>query len=198
MPLQARGDRAVFRKHVSKAVFQERALGGKCYTRQSFGLNLLTGVRMSEQSKRLAAQFEYAKNKHQVNDATGRQREQLLDEAFVSMRQELEEHLQKQCEELNHEPQIDNILVSNLVADPSGITRRDSGAFLSVKFDATLRKATFKCDEPARFKYVVEVKPRFNGRNWWYADKNGSSIGGHLESVAQEVIGALLEIDSKF
>jgi hypothetical protein len=153
---------------------------------------------MSEQSKRLATQFEYAKDKHQANDASGLQREQLLDEAFVNMRLELKEHLEKQCEELNHEPQIDNILISNLVNDPSRITRRDSGAFVSVTFDATLRKVTFNCDEPARFKYVVEVKPRFNGRNWWYADKNGSSIGGHLESVAQEVIGALLEIDSKF
>jgi len=153
---------------------------------------------MSEQSKRLAAQFEYAKNKREIHDASGLQREQLLDEAFVSMRLEIKEHLEKQCEELNQEPQIENILVSKLGDDPGGITRRDSGAFLSVKFDATRRNVTFKCDEPARFKYVVEVKPRFNGRNCWYADKNGSSIGGHLESVAQEVLGALLEIDSKF
>jgi hypothetical protein len=153
---------------------------------------------MSEQSKRLATQFEHSKDKQQINDATAVQRERVLDQAFASMRVELKEHLEKQCQELNHEPQIENILVSNLGDDPSGITRRDSGAFLSVKFDATLRKVTFKCAEPARFKYVVEVKPRFNGRNWWYADKNGSSIGGHLESVAQDVLGALLEIDSKF
>jgi hypothetical protein len=153
---------------------------------------------MSEQSKRLAAQFEHSKNKQQINDATGLQREQLLNEAFVSMRVELKEHLEKQCEELNHEPQIGNILVPNLGDDPIGIARGDSGAFLSIKFDANLHKVTFNCDEPARFKYVVEVKPNFNGRNWWYADKKGSSIGGHLESVAQEVIGSLLEIDSKF
>ena len=151
---------------------------------------------MSEQSKRIAAQFEHSKDKRQINDASGLQREQLLDEAFVSMRVELKEHLEKQCEELNHEPQIENILVPNLGGDPIGITRRDSGAFLSVKFDSIFRKVTFKCGEPARFKYVVEVKPKFNGRNWWYADKNGSSIGGHLEYVAQEVLSALLEIDS--
>ncbi len=153
---------------------------------------------MSQQSKRLAAQFEYSKNKRELHDASGLRREQLLDEAFVSMRLEIKEHLEKQCEELNHEPQIENILVSKLGDDPGGITRRDSGAFLSVKFDATRRNVTFQCDEPARFKYVVEVKPRCNGGNWWYADKNGSSIGGHLESVAQEALGALLEIDSKF
>ena len=153
---------------------------------------------MSEQSKRLAAQFEHSKDKHQINDASGLQREQLLNEAFVSMRVELKEHLEKQCKELNHEPQIENILVPNLGDEPVGITRKDSGAFLSIKFDAHLHKVTFKCDEPARFKYVVEVKPNFNGRKWWYADKKGSSIGGHLESVAQEVLGSLLEIDSKF
>jgi hypothetical protein len=151
---------------------------------------------MSEQSKRLAAQFEHSKDKRQINDASGLQRELLLDEAFVSMRVELKEHLEKQCEELNHEPQIENILVPNLGDEPIGITRKDSGAFLSIKFDANLHKVTFKCDEPARFKYVVEVKPNFNGRNWWYADKKGSSIGGHLEYVAQEALGALLEIDS--
>jgi len=33
---------------------------------------------MSEQSKRLAAQFEHSKDKHQINDASGLQREQLL------------------------------------------------------------------------------------------------------------------------
>jgi hypothetical protein len=151
---------------------------------------------MSEQSKRLAARFEHSKDKQQINDATAVQRERVLDQAFASMRVELKEHLEKQCQELNHEPQIENILVSNLGDDPSGITRRDSGAFLSVKFDANHHKVTFRCDEPVRFKYVVEVKPKFNGRDWWYADKNGSSIGGHLEYVAQEALGALLQIDS--
>jgi hypothetical protein len=151
---------------------------------------------MSEQSKRLAAQFEHSKNKQHIDDATGLQREQLLNEAFVSMQVELREHLEKQCEELNREPQIGNILMLSLGDNPIGIARRDSGAFLSIKFDPALRKVTFHCDEPARFKYVVEVKPKFNGRNWWYADKNGTSIGGHLEYVAQTVLGALLEIDS--
>ena len=151
---------------------------------------------MSEQSKRLGAQFEHSKDKRQINDASGLERELLLDEAFLSMQVELKEHLEKQCAELNHEPQIENILVPNLVDDPIGITRRDSGAFLSIRFDANLHKVTFNCGEPARFKYVVEVRPKFNGRNWWYADKNGSSIGGHLEYVAQEALGALLEIDS--
>jgi hypothetical protein len=88
--------------------------------------------------------------------------------------------------------------VPNLGDDPIGITRKDSGAFLSVKFDANRHKGIFKCDDLISFKYVVEVKPKFNGRDWWYADKSGSSIGGHLESVAQEVLGSLLEIDSKF
>ena len=151
---------------------------------------------MSEQSKRLAARFEYSKDKQRINDATEVQRERVLDQAFASMRVELKEHLEKQCQELNHEPQIENILVPNLGDDPVGITRKDSGAFLSVKFDASLRKVTLRCDEPIKFKYVVEVKPKFNGRDWWYADKNGSSIGGHLEYVAQEALGALLEIDS--
>jgi hypothetical protein len=151
---------------------------------------------MSEQSKRLAARFEYSKDKQRINDATAVQRERVLDQAFASMRVELKEHLEKQCQELNHEPQIENILVPNLGDDPVGITRKDSGAFLSVKFDASRRKVTFRCDEPIKFKYVVEVKPKFNGRDWWYADKNGSSIGGHLEYVAQEALGALLEIDS--
>jgi hypothetical protein len=131
-------------------------------------------------------------------DSSKLRREQLLNEAFVSMRVELKEHLEKQCAELNHEPLIGNILVPNLSDEPIGIRRKDSGSFLSIKFDANLHKVTFKCDEPTRFKYVVEVKPNFNGRNWWYADKKGSSIGGHLESVAQEVLGSLLEIDSKF
>jgi hypothetical protein len=151
---------------------------------------------MSEQSKRLAARFEHSKGKRQIIDVTAVQRERVLDQAFASMRVELKEHLEKQCQELNHEPQIENILVPNLGEDPLGITRKDSGAFLSVKFDASRRKVTFRCDEPIRFKYVVEVKPKFNGRDWWYADKNGSSIGGHLEYVAQEALGALLEIDS--
>ena len=90
---------------------------------------------MSEQSKRLAAQFEYAKNKREIHDASGLQRDQLLDQAFVSMRLELKEHLEKQCAELNHEPQIENILVPNLGDEPLGITRKDSGALLSVEFD---------------------------------------------------------------
>src|SRR5580658_4819783 len=125
---------------------------------------------MSEQSKRLAAQFRHSKDKRQINDATALQRDRVLDDAFVSMRVELKEHLERQCEELNHEPQIENILVPNLGDEPVGISRKDSGAFLSIKFDANLHKVTFKCDEPVRFKYVVEVKPKFNGRYCWYAD----------------------------
>jgi hypothetical protein len=151
---------------------------------------------MSEQSKRIAAEFEHSKDKRHKNDAPGLQREVLLDEAFLSMRVELKEHLEKQCDELNHEPQIENILLPNLGDEPIGIRRKDSGAFLSIKFDAKLHKVTFKCDEPIRFKYVVEVKAKSNGRTWWYADKNGSSIGGHLEFVAQEALGALFQIDS--
>jgi hypothetical protein len=151
---------------------------------------------MSEQSKRLGAQFEHSKDKRQINDASGLERELLLDEAFLSMQVELKEHLEKQCAELNHEPQINNILVLNLCVDPIGITRKDSGAFLSIKFDPDLHKVTFNCGEIVRFKYVVEIKPKFNGRNWWYADKNGNNIGGHLEYVAQEILVALLETDS--
>lgn len=152
---------------------------------------------MSEQSKRLAAEFRHSKGKQQINDATALQRDRVLDDAFVSMRVELREHLERQCEELNREPQIENILVPNLGDEPVGISRKDSGAFLSIKFDANLHKVTFNCDEPVKFKYVVEVKPKFNGRHWWYADKNGSSIGGHLEYVAQEALCALLEMGSK-
>ena len=151
---------------------------------------------MSEQSKRIVAQFEHSKSKQPITDATAIQRKQFLNEAFVRMRAELKEHLEQQRVELNHKPQIENILVPNLCDDPIGITRRDSGALLSIKFDSILHKVTFKCDEPARFKYTVEVKPKFNGRDWWYADKNGNSIGGHLEYVAQKVLSALLEIDS--
>jgi hypothetical protein len=153
---------------------------------------------MSEQSKRLAAQFEHSKDKKLINDATALQRDQILDEAFARMCAELKEHLEMRCEDLNHEPQLENILVPKLGDDPIRITRADSGAFLSIKFDSILHKVTFKCDEPARFKYIVEVKPKFNGRDWWYADKNGSSIGGHLEYVAQKVLRALLGIDSQF
>jgi hypothetical protein len=64
------------------------------------------------------------------------------------MRVELKEHLEKQCQELNHEPQIENILVPNLGDDPVGITRKASGAFLSVKFDANRHKVIIRCDEP--------------------------------------------------
>ena len=159
-------------------------------------VSLQTFRLFQQPARRLAAQFEHSKSKQLINDASALQRDQLLDKAFVGMRAELREHLEKQCEELNLEPQIGNILVPNLGDDPIGIARRDSGTFLSIKFDATLHKVTFNCGEPARFKYVVEVKPKFNGRSWWYADKNGSSIGGHLEYVAQEVLGALLELDS--
>ena len=150
---------------------------------------------MSEQSKRLAARFEQSKNKQQLNDATALQRKRVLDEAFVSMRVEFKEHLEKQCGELNQEPQIENILIATLSGEVPGIIRKDSGSFLSIEFEADLHKVTFKCDDPVRFKYVVEVKPNFNGRKCWYADKKGSNIGGHLEYVAQQVLGALLQID---
>src|SRR5580700_10486299 len=111
---------------------------------------------MSEQSKRLAVQFELSKDKRHIIDASGLQRERVLDEAFVSMQVELKEHLEKQCEELNHEPQIKNILVPNLSDEPIGITRKDSGSFLSIKFDANLHKVTFRCEDPGRFKSIVE------------------------------------------
>ena len=97
------------------------------------------------------------------------------------MRVKVKEHLEKQCQELNHAPQIENISVPNLGDDPIGITRKDSGAFLSVKLDANRHKVTFRSGEPLRFKYVVEVKPKFNGRDWWYADKDRSNIVGRLE-----------------
>jgi hypothetical protein len=151
---------------------------------------------MSEQSKRLAAKFEYSKENHPIHMATALRRDQILNEAFARMCAELTEHLETRCEELNHEPQIENILQPKLGDDPIGVRRKDSGAFLSIKFDSTLHKVTFKCDEPAQFKYVVEVKPTFNGSDWWYADKDGSSIAGHLEYVAQKVLSALLGIDS--
>ena len=63
-------------------------------------------------------------------------------------------------------------MLSGTICSQYRIARSDSGAFLSIKFDAILHKVTFKCDEPVQFKYVVEVKPKFNGRDWWYADKN--------------------------
>src|ERR1700728_3521753 len=108
---------------------------------------------MSEQSKRLAARFEQSKNKQQLNDATALQRKRVLDEAFVSMRVEFKEHLEKQCGELNQEPQIENILIATLSGEVPGIIRKDSGSFLSIEFEADLHKVTFKCDDPVRFKY---------------------------------------------
>ena len=109
------------------------------------------------------------------------------------MRSELEAAAKALCEDLNHEPQVGNILSCKSEDGKFTITRSDTGAVLSVKYDEFLYKATAKCDAPAKFKYVIQVKTSGNG--WWYADEDDTAIAEtSIPWVANIVVSALLGI----
>jgi hypothetical protein len=150
---------------------------------------------MSNYSKELAGKFHGAKQKQVMAELKSPKPERILDEGFFRLKCELLQHLKMQCEELNQEPQIGNILVCDLTHNAPQITRTDTGAVLSVKIDAAGRTVAFQCDKPVKFEYVLRVKPTISGGGSWY-EGNGASIGNSLDAVAQKAVSALLGIET--
>src|ERR1700726_3069883 len=163
----------------------------------SFRFALEGGAVMSDRSKQIAARFLGSKEKQQVVDELSLQRNKVLDEGYSRLCVELKEQFNKQCEALNQEPEIGNILVCDFGNDMWKVTRTDLGLFLLVKPDAVLRSVSFKCDKPVLFKRSIETKLMPNGESWWYADKKGSGIAStYLWLEVEKAINALLGIGS--
>jgi hypothetical protein len=153
---------------------------------------------MSERSARLAKGFEQSKERQAVTDAAGLQREKVLDEGFSRMRTELKDSLKKLCDELTQEPEIGDLLVCKLSDEKTDIMRTDIGSVLTIKFDPFRRSAVFNCDKPAKFRFVIEVKPTTSDSSSWYADVDGRSIRISLDWVAEKSLSALLGVAPDF
>ena len=151
---------------------------------------------MSERSERIAQGFQRVKEDQAVRDALDLKQSDALDEGFKRLREELQQNFESQCNELNQEPQIGNILECGLSDDEWKITRNDTGAILSIKFDSVLRTVKLNCDRPTKFKYTIQVKPAAS--SWMYTDAKGTSLGQDAAgSTADKALRALLGLDWK-
>lgn len=148
---------------------------------------------MSERSKQLAKEFAHNKDQQAISDELRLHDNKILDKGFIRMRTDLTRELERQCEELNHEPEIGNILAFSLSDEEGKITRKDTGSTLAVEWDSVRHAVTLNCDKPAKFRYTVEVKPTTNGQGFWYANRKGVAIP-HVSVVADEALCALLGI----
>jgi hypothetical protein len=167
----------------------------KCELHFSFSLSCENwrGKTVSDDSKRIAGLFQHHTTQKVIKDATDLEHKRFQAEGLRRMRSELEAAAKVLCEDLNHEPQVGNILSCKSEDEEFKITRSDTGAVLSVKYDEFLYKATAKCDTPAKFKYVIQVKTSGNG--WWYADKDDTAIAeSSIPWIANIAVSALLGI----
>jgi len=152
------------------------------------------GVLVSDRAKRTADLFQQAKDQEALQNAVELKHSATLDEGFSRMRKKINEALERQCTELNEQPEIGDILVCKVSDDKSTtVTRSDTGVVLSVAFDSTLRTAHFACPKPSKFKYSIDVKLSANGL-WFYADGKGTSIGPDLGAVTDKALNALLGV----
>ncbi|MGP0019210.1 MAG: hypothetical protein ACLPHP_11620 [Candidatus Sulfotelmatobacter sp.] len=132
---------------------------------------------MSQQSKILAQQFEAAKEQKANLSAIEMQKKQGLDEGFNRLRKSLMEITAGRCSEVNAEAPTADLLVCTETDNGYKITRKDSGATLTLVFDAALRTATFKISESKQFKSVVKVSEGAALGSWYYTDGAGNSMG---------------------
>jgi len=153
---------------------------------------------MSERSNQIAAQFASLKDKQHQEHKAFNKKNQIVDEGFSRLRDELNRQLEAQAGDLNCEPAIGNILATDFTdSREAKITRTDLGAFLSVRYDADLRVVKIKCDGVTDYSYLIEVKPNTGGLNWYYVGgkrkTDTSNIGMEAERVADVVANKSLK-----
>ena len=150
---------------------------------------------MSDRSKHFAEKFQKAKEQQSINDAANLQRGKVLNESFSRMRSELKKGIERDCEELNQEPQIGNILTHRLAltGDRWEVTRTDTGSVLSIEFDSLLHAVSFSCEKPAQFRTRIELKPTSGGA-CYYATEKGNRTG--IDQTLEKAFCALLGIEN--
>jgi hypothetical protein len=154
-----------------------------------------SGGQMSDRSKRFAEKFQKAKEQQSINDAASLQRDKVLSESFSRMRSELKKGIERDCEEINQEPQIGKILAHRLAltGDKWEVTRTDTGSVLSIEFDPLLHTVSFSCEKPAQFRAHIELKP-ITGGTCYYATEEGNHTG--IDETLGRAFCALLGIES--
>jgi len=124
---------------------------------------------MSERSQRLAAYArQFLSNQPLANEANIN-RNRLLDEGFLRLKESMRLEFEAQTEEFNREPGCGNVLVCNFSNDKSSVSRMDDPeSQLLIQFDPHIRMVSIKCERPVKLTFYVGVKLTTNETNWYY------------------------------
>jgi hypothetical protein len=123
---------------------------------------------MSQRSAKLAAYVQQAL-KQKPSDEAMLKRNQILDDGFFNLKQNLKSEFESQIEELRKEPGCANVLFASLSGESWEIKRLDDHECVaSIKFDSRKRSIAVKSEKPLVFTYFVEVHLNNNETSYYY------------------------------
>jgi hypothetical protein len=156
------------------------------------------GPSVSERSKDIARRFSTSRESQEIQNEKTIQDRKILREAFNRMCERFRQFLRAIVEESNLEPEIGDLLDYKSFDNGIEISRKDTGAILSVKFDYFRNTTSLDCRAPTTFKEVVRVCVSTASDTCWYDDGKGGSKGAleaensAVEYVADRGLNALL------
>jgi hypothetical protein len=154
---------------------------------------------MSDRSARIAACAKKFLREKPIADATCIKRNQLLDEGFQRLSNDVKADFANLVGELNQE-ECGNVFVCSFSDADGKIGYKNQPECLCLKFDKSARLITIQCDAPIVFKYFMSVRLRLaSGETSWYyvAGKKENELNGcrnDINVIVNEAMYALVGV----
>lgn len=156
---------------------------------------------MSQRSERLAAYVRQSLGDPKLANEANVNRNRLLNEGFLRLREDIRKAFETQIDELQHEPGCASALLPNFSGDKWEVIRLDDHDLrLAIRFDSADRTASIKCDKPTKFGYYAQVKLNTAETGWYYAageKKNDlSPCNDRVDWLVEKALYALFGVET--
>lgn len=157
------------------------------------------GAQMSDRSRQLAAYARQFMQQQPEKNAAMLQRNRILDEGFVRLKETLKQDLESQIEDLNTEPGCSGVLKLTWSSDEANVHRTDDpDVKISIRFDAAKRTISLSCDKPTKFRCILAVALVVNETSWYFqagdsakdlSPINEAGVAYHAENALYALFG---------
>jgi hypothetical protein len=164
-------------------------------------LRLEWGPQMSHRSEKLARYVRQSlTNQPSANEANVN-RNRLLDEGFLRLREDIRREFEAQIDELKREPDCGNSLLCSFSGEKWSVFRiDDKGLSLSIKFDSHERMVSIKSERPTKFSFYIKVDLVNSETDWYYSvgEKKSelSSSKKQVDWIVEKALYALFGVET--
>jgi hypothetical protein len=149
-------------------------------------------VTVSDRSKHTARLFEIANQNESAHAKAAEGRGFVLDSALEQLHQLLKGEFQQQCDDLNREPQINNILTCSLEGNNWSIEWKAKERFVAVAFEPDSHRVRIFGTKPVGFSETVAVKE--DQGHYRFVDSTGNDLNFQVGKIVEKALNSLLGI----